>query len=149
VARLPSRTTASPTPASSIAACVDANVLISALAFGGKPLRVVDRLLAGDFISITGENILSEVRRNAISKLKLPSAKVHRFLEDVRDASSVYVPTGVTEYIRHKKDNLVLEVAFMGGVEVLVTGDAKHLIPISPFRGLYHRATFGIPHPTR
>jgi hypothetical protein len=30
------------------------------LAFGGKPQLVVDHLLAGDFASVTGENILKE-----------------------------------------------------------------------------------------
>ena len=133
---MPSNTAARSTSALPLAACVDANVLISALAFGGKPQLVVDHLLAGDFASVTGENILAEVRRNATSKLKLPAAKVDTFLDDIRDTSSVYVPTGAISYITHEKDNLVLEVAFMGAVDILVTGDMKHLLPLSPFRGL-------------
>jgi predicted nucleic acid-binding protein len=92
--------------------------------------------LAGDFVSITGENILAEVRRNAINKLKLPPTKVDTLLDDIREASSVYVPTGSVTYIAHTKDNLVLEVAFMGDIDILVTGDAKHLLPLSPFRGI-------------
>jgi uncharacterized protein len=124
------------TPTLPIAACIDANVLVSALAFGGKPQLVVDHLLAGDFASVTGENILAEVRRNATNKLKLPPVKVDTFLEDIRDASSVYVPTGATSYISHQKDNLVLEVAFQGAADILVTGDVKHLLPLSPFRGI-------------
>jgi putative PIN family toxin of toxin-antitoxin system len=133
---LPSKAAARPTPTLSLVACIDANVLISALAFGGKPQLVVDRLLAGDFASVTGENILAEVRRNATSKLKLPPSKVDTFLDDIRDTSSVYVPTGSMSYITHEKDNLVLEVAFMGAVDILVTGDMKHLLPLSPLRGL-------------
>jgi uncharacterized protein len=117
-------------------ACVDANVFLSALAFDGLPERVVDRLLAGEFAHVTGENILAEVRRNAIGKLKLTAARVDAALDDIRDASSVYVPSGRTAYISHPKDNAVLEVAFASSCTVLVTGDRKHLLPLSPFRGL-------------
>lgn len=133
---MPNKTTAESQSISSLAVCIDANVLISALAFGGKPQLIVDRLLVGDFISITGENILAEVRRNTIHKLKLPPTQVDAFLDDIRDTSSVYVPTGLVSYIEHVQDNLVLEVAFMGSVDILVTGDVKHLLPLSPFRGL-------------
>ena len=111
---MPSKAAARSKSALPLAACIDANVLISALAFGGNSQLVVDRLLAGDFALVTGENILAEVRRNAKSKLKLPPAKVDTFLEDIRDASSGYVPTGSMSYIKHTKDDLVLEVAFVG-----------------------------------
>jgi hypothetical protein len=47
---LPSKTATEPQFIPSLGACIDANVLISALAFGGKPLLIIDRLLAGDFI---------------------------------------------------------------------------------------------------
>jgi putative PIN family toxin of toxin-antitoxin system len=120
----------------SLIACVDANVFLSALAFDGVPERVVDRLLAGEFAHVTGENILAEVRRNAIGKLKLAAARVDATLDDIRAASSVYVPSGRRTYISHAKDNAVLEVALAGSCTVLVTGDRKHLLLLSPFRGL-------------
>lgn len=119
-----------------LVACIDANVLISALAFGGAPARVVDRLLAGEFLNVTGPNILAEVRRNATGKLRLAEAEVDIFLDNVRDASTEYVPHGHRAYIKHVKDSLVLEVALVGGCNVLVTGDRKHLLPLSPFRGM-------------
>jgi putative PIN family toxin of toxin-antitoxin system len=125
-----------PDESGSLIACVDANVFVSALAFDGVPERVVDRLLAGDFAHVTGENILAEIRRNAVGKLKLAPARVDATLDDIRAASTVYVPTGRTTYIAHAKDNAVLEVALTGCCTVLVTGDRKHLLPLSPFRGL-------------
>jgi predicted nucleic acid-binding protein len=75
-------------------ACLDANVFLSALAFDGLPERLVDRLLAGEFAHVTGENILAEVRRNAVGKLKLAATLVDATLDDIRAASSLYVPTG-------------------------------------------------------
>ncbi len=41
---------------------LDANVLISGIAFGGKPLAILHRALDRDFRSATGPNILNEVR---------------------------------------------------------------------------------------
>lgn len=125
-----------PDAASPLIVCVDANVFVSALAFDRLPERVVDRLLAGEFAHVTGENILAEVRRNAIGKLKLHPARVDATLDDIRAVSSLYVPTGRVTYIPHAKDNLVLDVAFTGSSTVLVTGDRKHLLPLSPFHGL-------------
>lgn len=48
----------------------------------------------------------------------------------------MYVPSGGHGYIAHAKDNLVLEVALSGSCTVLVSGDRKHLLPLSPFRGM-------------
>lgn len=106
-------------------ACVDANGLLSAVAFGGSPERVVDRLLAGEFLHVTGPNILLEVRRNAISKLRLIAVEVDTFLDNIRSASTEYVPSGRQRYIRHSKDSRVLEVALAGGCDVLVTGERE------------------------
>ncbi len=52
------------------------------------------------------------------------------------EVSSVFVPSGKVKFIDHVGDNLVLEVALMGWANVLVTGDRKHLLPLSPFGDL-------------
>jgi uncharacterized protein len=130
---LPSEPRESDSP---LIACLDANVIISAIAFDGVPQQIVDRLLAGHFSHVTGENILIEVSRNAVEKLRLPGRQVDEVLDDIRAISSIYVPRGTRKYIAHTKDNLVLEVAIMGAATVLVSGDRKHLLPLSPFHGL-------------
>jgi len=38
--------------------------------------------------------------------------------------------------IKHAADSLVLEVAIMGGADVLVTGDKKDLLPLKVFQGI-------------
>ncbi len=43
--------------------CLDANVIISAFAFGGIPSNLIDYLYDRDFSHVTGPNILQEVRR--------------------------------------------------------------------------------------
>jgi predicted nucleic acid-binding protein len=85
---------------------------------------------------VTGPNIISEVRRNLLGKLELEQQHVDTFLDDLLQVASVFVPEGKIHLISHKGDNLVLELALIGGCDVLVTGDRKHLLPLSPFKGL-------------
>ncbi len=123
-------------PGGQLSACVDANVYISAIAFGGKPLKVIERALSREFLLISGANILHEVRRNLLGKLDLEKARVDRFLDDISAVSSVFVPGGMIHATANEGDNLVLEVALMGGADVLVTGDKKHLLPLGNFQGI-------------
>lgn len=115
---------------SKLVVCIDANVFISGVAFGGKPLQVIARALNRDFTLVTGTNIIEEVRRNLLGKLGLKAKKVDVFLNNIVEVSSMYVPSGKIHLINHKQDNLVLEVALIGGCDVLVTGDRKHLLPL-------------------
>lgn len=102
-----------------LAACIDSNVFISAIAFGGTPLRVLERALRRDFHLITSVIILKEVQRNLLNKLGVEMSRVDRFLEDILAVSSAFVPSGKIAYIEHAADNLVIEVALMGGANVL------------------------------
>jgi putative PIN family toxin of toxin-antitoxin system len=119
-----------------ITACLDANVYISGIAFGGKPLKVLEHALNREFHLVIGPNIIQEVRKNLVGKLGLKSSRVDQFLSDISEVASVFVPAGEVEYIEHKADNLVLELALIGGCDVLVTGDKKHLLPLGSFRGI-------------
>jgi len=119
-----------------ISACLDSNVLISAIAFGGTPLKVIERALDREFQVVTSLHIFEEIRRNLTGKLGLSSRHVDRALDDLLKVSSVFVPSGKLKFIEHDADNLVLEVALMGWANVLVTGDRKHLLPLSPFGDL-------------
>jgi putative PIN family toxin of toxin-antitoxin system len=119
-----------------ISACLDANIYISGIAFGGKPLQVLERALNREFFVVTGPNILDEVERNLIGKLGLDKKRVQTFMTDIFDISSVYVPTGKMKPIQHHADSLVLELAVMGSADVLVTGDKRHLLPLKEFQGI-------------
>jgi putative PIN family toxin of toxin-antitoxin system len=119
-----------------ISACIDANVYISAIAFGGKPLKVVERALNREYHLVCGENILREVERNLIGKLAIEKSRVNRFLDDISAVASVFVPSGTVDATMNEGDNLVLEVAVMGGADILVTGDKKHLLPLGTFQSI-------------
>lgn len=119
-----------------LSACIDANVYISAIAFGGKPAKVIELALLRKFDLVVSGQILHEVRRNLINKLDFSESEVNRLLRDIIDISSVYEPKGLVSYIAHVQDNLVLETALLGSVDVLVTGDKKDLLPLKTFKGI-------------
>jgi uncharacterized protein len=119
-----------------LAACLDSNVFISGIGFQGIPLRLIERALRREFHLITSVIILEEVRRNLVGKLDVDPSKVDPLLEAILSVSSAFVPSGKYRYIEHEADNLVLEVALMGGADVLVTGDKRHLLPLNPFIGM-------------
>jgi predicted nucleic acid-binding protein len=104
--------------------------------YGGVPLKIVDRLFQRDFNHVTGPNILREVRSNLVSKFDLNTSRVDHLISDIIEASSVITPGGNLKAIAYGADNLVLELCLMGGCDVLVTGDMKHLLPLNPFQGV-------------
>lgn len=106
------------------------------MAFGGTPLVVLNRVIDGDCLHVTSPNILLEVRRNLVGKLKQDEKTVDAYLGLLSQISSVFLPSGRIKASSHPPDNLVLELAVIGGCDVLVTGDKKHLLPLNPFRGV-------------
>ena len=110
--------------------------MVSALAFGGIPAKLVDRLWERDYLSVTSPHILEETRRTLSKKLALDRGRLDQFLVDLAEVSTVVVPTGDLAVSGHGPDDKVLETALLGGCDVLVTGDKRHLLPLNPFRGL-------------
>lgn len=116
--------------------CIDANIYISGIAFGGKPLKIIELALDRKFYVVTSSSILTEVKRNLIKKLDFTEAEVDRLLNEIIQVATIYEPTGQIQYIQHVQDNLVLETALLGNADILVTGDKKDLLPLKIFHGI-------------
>lgn len=116
--------------------CLDANVYISGLGFGGKPGRIVSMALSRSFFLITSAAIINESKRNLVLKLKMQEQDAERVLNQILAVADMYEPTGHVMYIPHAKDTLVLETALLGSCDVLVTGDKKDLLPLKKFQGI-------------
>lgn len=119
-----------------LSACLDSNIYISAIAFHGKPLKVIEAAFDRDFLLVCSPLILEEVERNIINKLDVSSDRLKQFINDVASISSMYIPTGNLKIINYEPDNLILEIALIGGADVLVTGDKKHLLPLHKYHGI-------------
>lgn len=119
-----------------ISACLDVNVIVSAIAFGGTPLKVLERALRRDFHLILGPNIVRTTQRILVKKLGLKVSRVDHLMDDLMAVASVFVPEGSMHPTADEEDNLVLQVAVLGDSDVLVTGDKQHLLPLKSYRGI-------------
>lgn len=111
------------TKLSKFTVCLDSNIFVSALGFGGKPFQVVELALKKEFLLVTSSPILEEVRKNLTKKIGLKGADVEHYLESIVDVATLFTPTGSIKVLDDTNDDLVIETALMGFAEVLVTGD--------------------------
>ena len=113
---------------------VDTNVLVSALTAGGKPRRLLLRLLEEHKV-ILSRQILAELADVlARDKFNLKSSQINRFLTTLAKKSKI------TPAISHFKvvsedpdDDILINTAYKGKADYIVTGD-KHLIALKEFK---------------
>ena len=120
----------------SLTVCLDANVIVSAVGFGGKPLEVLAGLLDRRFGSVSSAAILAEAHRNLIGKLELRPATATNVVAQIETVSVMVQPAKVTAVTGHPPDDAVLAVAVEGRCDVLVTGDKRHLLPLGQYQGV-------------
>jgi putative PIN family toxin of toxin-antitoxin system len=123
-------------PSERLTICVDANVFISALAFGGKPQAVVNALFEGRCVNVTSAQILTETARNLEAKLGQPAPRVQTFIQALAALSRVVEVRSVVNVTGHTADDAVLATAVLGRCDVLVTGDKRHLLPLGRHRSV-------------
>ncbi len=105
---------------------LDTNVLISALFWPGQPHRIWTAARAGTVTAITSEVLLRELRdvlTRQTGSFKLTSkefANVHR---QVRIHCRFMRPTISLTILADEPDNRVLECAFTGNADLIVSGD--------------------------
>jgi uncharacterized protein len=109
-------------------AVLDTNVIVSGMALGGIPGRVVDLGIQGHFIIVTSPVLLQELAR------VLQYQKLAAFFDDplstlllVERASVVVEPTMRVNLLADDPDNRLIEAALMSNADFLVTGDQKLL----------------------
>jgi putative PIN family toxin of toxin-antitoxin system len=116
---------------------LDTNVLVSAIIADGKPRELLRRGIANQFSIVTSELILKELglvlRR---PKFKTSEDEVNRIIIALmQTAEIVNVTTKLKVVEDDPKDNMVIETAYDGGAEMIVTGDS-HLLALKDFEGI-------------
>ena len=87
------------------------------------------------FQFVTSEPLLDELERIAVKKFGVaaPQARRQR-LRVARSADVIFIRTVVTRFPAGHGDNAVLATALDGRAEYIVTGDAKHLLPLGSIK---------------
>jgi uncharacterized protein len=114
-------------------------VLVSAFVAAGPPSRIVEEAIDGRLELVLPEPVMEELERILVEKLAFDSERwreVEVLLADLA-VESVPVPEGPVEPVTSDPDdNLILACAVQADVEVLVSGDRKHLLPLGTHRGV-------------
>lgn len=117
--------------------CIDTNVWLSGFLFSGIPAQIVDLALKNKFELILSKVILQEIERNLTHKFELKPKLAEQLIYRIAQVADFYEPKGTLRVIGDKHtDNLILETAWLGKAQYLVTGDRKHLLPLEFFKNV-------------
>jgi len=114
-------------------------VLVSAFVAAGPPSRIVEEAIDGRLELVLPEPVIDELRRILTVKLGFDPQRWREVETFLRDLAVETVPArgvGAENVSGDPADDLILACAVAAGVQVLVSGDRKHLLPLGEHRGV-------------
>lgn len=114
-------------------------MLVSAFIAAGPPSRIVEEAIDGRLELVLPEPVMDELQRILTVKLGFDLERwreVEAFLRDLA-LESVPTPGASAEAVTgDPADDLILACAVAADVQVLVSGDRKHLLPLGEHCGV-------------
>jgi putative PIN family toxin of toxin-antitoxin system len=117
----------------------DTNVLVSAFIAGGPPSRVIEAAIDGRIDLVLADPVLGELERVLTVKLGVEPERVREMRTLLIDLASkrVDAPMQAPEAITgDPDDDVILACAVVAGVELVVSGDRRHLLPVGEHQGV-------------
>jgi len=115
---------------------LDANIYVSALAFGGKPKRVFQRGITRRVDVAISDPIRTEVLRTLRDKFRWSEERLAEADALVGTAARTVVPTVTLHVVeRDPDDDRVLECAVTAKAVLIVTGDSD-LLSLAVYEGI-------------
>ena len=111
---------------------IDSNIFVSSFFWGGNPKEVFDRVLNGlDELFITDEIIQEIISVMSSNKFTVNNNEIDDYVKIIEKYSKKIVSENVPVLIsRDQDDNKILECAFDGNVDYIITGDKDLLVLI-------------------
>jgi putative PIN family toxin of toxin-antitoxin system len=117
---------------------LDTNVLVSALIGEGKPAELIREILAKRVELLTSKPLLAEFT-DVIGRSKfvdyVGESEIKDFLLLLASSTSIVGVRSEFNVVADKSDNLILETAYDGKADYIVSGD-NHLLRLKRFRGI-------------
>lgn len=119
---------------------LDNNILVSSLLSpAGPPARLADAWRDERFELVTSVDQIQRLA-NVLSRPKIRDligeVSAQTLLADIEAASILVEPRRDVQASTDPEDNLILGTSVAGAVELLVTGDKRHLLPLQQFEGI-------------
>jgi putative PIN family toxin of toxin-antitoxin system len=117
-----------------VRAVIDTNVLVSALIHDGKPRKLFLELLEKHTVILSRQMLAELADVAGRDKFPVTSVQVARFLSSlIRMAKVVPDNALFIEAAKDPDDDVVLNTAYAGKADFIVTGD-KHLLTLNNFK---------------
>jgi putative PIN family toxin of toxin-antitoxin system len=113
---------------------LDTNVLISAIAFEGKPREVFNRILKGQIQLAISKDILDEIE-GVLSgkKFQYPKEVIHSIRNALEGLAEFVTPQKEVKRIKKDPDdNRILECALEAKAHLIISGD-NHLLELKQY----------------
>lgn len=111
---------------------------MSAFIAAGPPSRVIEEAEAGSIELVLLQPTLDELVRVLSAKLDFPEVRCREVAALLADLAAAVQPTPETpvEAVSgDRDDDLILACAAQAGVDLLVSGDRRHLLPLEVHSG--------------
>ena len=117
-----------------VRAVVDTNILVSALIKRGKPRKLVLKLLEEHTVILSRQMLAELADVLTRNKFAIKTSQVDRFLAIlVRKSKIVTLSSRFKVISEDPDDDVVLNTAYAGKAEYIVTGD-RHLLALKEFK---------------
>jgi|SRR3989344_8795640 len=113
----------------------DTNIIISSIFWKGNPYIVMHKGILREYQIIISREILDETANKLRNKFSFPEEAIEGLIDMLLTHCHLVYPSGKFDIVRDKKDNKVIECAFDGKVDYIVTGDPDLLV-LKEFKGI-------------
>ncbi|MEK6941028.1 MAG: putative toxin-antitoxin system toxin component, PIN family [Nanoarchaeota archaeon] len=113
----------------------DTNIVISSVFWRGNPYEVIKKGILGEYQLVISIEILGEVVDKLRNKFEFPEESIQELIDILMTYCHIVDVTSKFDVVRDKQDNKIIECAFDGKVDYIVTGDPDLLVLVE-FRGI-------------
>lgn len=120
-----------------VSASADTNIYISGFEFGGTPRRFLDLARAGTFRLDVSDAITQEVLRVLRIKFGYSPERLLEAEKRIGGLTQRVSPQRTLDVIAaDPSDNRILECAVTAQSDFIVSGDARHVLPLGVYSGI-------------
>lgn len=120
-------------------ALCDTNVLVSAFIAAGPPSRILEASIDGRIELVLADPVIVELQRVLSVKLGFEPERLHAItalLMEISVARADATPQPVQAITGDPDDDVVLACGVSAGVQIIVSGDRRHMLPVREHRGI-------------
>ena len=114
---------------------IDTNVIISALAHGGKPFIILSMARKAEIGLVFSPFLFDEIKRILQDKFFWTAERAERIIFRLRRIAVIVSPEKNVKILEDDPDNRVLECAAEGGAKVIITGD-RAILRLKEYQGI-------------